>query len=180
MFAKGFDQYIFAPHTGAAGGFIWDSSLYAKKMYLKDSIARPALGLDIIFNMKNGFTFMVNNNFMPVFLIDRFDDPYRPKDKRIRGMNMGFGVIGYIEFLFGYTHGIGSNFELTAGAGPAGLWPLAPALNARLSGSYYFNRKYGIFFGLGNSLGILPGMRNGGAIITNITIFSFGAAFRLN
>lgn len=183
LFAAGFDHFVFAPHNGMTGAIIAHTSRYADKMYLYETMVGPAIGLDIIFvQKKNGFTFMINNNIMPFFVIEHHTDPYKPKESMYYGeaRSMGFGIIGYFEFLFGYTHGIGSNFELMAGIGPAGLWPLAPALNMRLSGAYYFSKKCGIFFAVGNSLGCLPYPARRDINIVNATVISIGPVFRID
>lgn len=180
--AAGFDHFIFAPHSGMTGTISAQTSRYTDKVYLYETMAGPAIGLDIIFvQKKSAFTFMINNNVMPIFIIEHRTDPYKPYEAMYaEGRSMGFGIIGYFEFLFGYTHGIGSNFELMAGIGPAGLWPLAPAINMRLSGAYYFNKKCGFFFGFGNSFGCLPYPARKSVYIINATIISMGPVFRID
>lgn len=71
-------------------------------------------------------------------------------------------------------------YETMAGIGPAGLWPLAPALNMRLSGAYYFSKKCGIFFAVGNSLGCLPYPARRDINIVNATVISIGPVFRID
>lgn len=183
-FSKGFDQKIFAPFIGVSGGVTAFESEVKGKMYADQTMVGPSLGLDMFFNMKkNGFTFMFNNNIMPVF-IERHSDPYAVENKRILRGGMGFGILWYAEFLFGYTYGIGEKFELTAAAGPAFLLPVYPALNLRVSTAYYFNRKYGIYLGLGNSFYVFNmrgfGVDKSSWILGDIISFSIGPVFRLN
>ena len=149
---RAFEQYVFAPSFALSTVFLgMQPDLYI--------IMGPSLNLDMIFTKeKSGFSFFIHNNTAVWFTT-------YPKDPDEPGPKLVSLPLTLFHFMFGYTHGRGSNFEISAGLGPAfALSPLhffmpvalIPAVSTEIAFTTYFSKKYGLYVSALNSFMFMP------------------------
>lgn len=180
---RAFEQYVFAPSFALSTVFLgMQPDLYI--------IMGPSLNLDMIFTKeKSGFSFFIHNNTAVWFTT-------YPKDPDEPGPKLVSLPLTLFHFMFGYTHGRGSNFEISAGFGPAfALSPLhffmpvalIPAVSTEIAFTTYFSKKYGLYVSALNSFMFMPfnsyreadGKRKTSYFFIDMFNISIGPSFRL-
>ena len=179
-----FEQYVFAPSFALSTVFLGRRP----DLYI---IMGPSLNLDMIFTKaKSGFSFFIHNNNTAVWFTAYPKDPNEPAPK------LGYLPLTLFHFMFGYTHGRGSNFEISAGIGPGfALSPsrffmpitLIPVVSTEIAFTTYFSKKYGLYVSALNSFIFIPfgsykgsdGKRKSSYLFTDMLNISIGPAFRL-
>lgn len=165
MNAKGFKEYIFAPKIGGA----W---VFAIPIYYNDSGESEGaltMNLDILFNHSSGFSFLIANNLFFLFNNET---------------NAGINALPFyaLNFLFGYTYGIGNGIEASIKAG-IGIITIVWLMNipVHFSLAKYFTNKYGIYFSILNNFAFYPEniKEKDQTILFNILNISIGPSFRL-
>ena len=149
---RAFEQYVFAPSFALSTVFLG----IPPDLYI---IMGPSLNLDMIFTKeKSGFSFFIHNNTAVWFTT-------YPKDPDEPGPKLVSLPLTLFHFMFGYTHGRGSNFEISAGIGPGvALSPahffrpvtLLPAVSTEIAFTTYFSKKYGLYVSALNSFIFIP------------------------
>ena len=150
----------------------------------------PSLNLDMIFTKeKSGFSFFIHNN-TAVWFTTYPKDPDEPTPKLVSL------PLTLFHFMFGYTHGRGSNFEISAGIGPGfALSPahffrpvtLMPTVSTEIAFTTYFSKKYGLYVSALNSFIFIPfgsyrgadGKRKISYLFIDMLNISIGPSFRL-
>ena len=178
-----FEQYVFAPSFALSTVFVG----IQPDLYI---LMGPSLNLDMIFTKeKSGFSFFIHNNTAVWFTT-------YPKEPNETAPRLAFLPLTLFHFMFGYTHGRGSNFEISAGIGPGfALSPahffmpitLMPAVSTEIAFTTYFSKKYGLYVSALNSFIFIPfgsymgpdGKRKSGYLFTDMLNISIGPAFRL-
>ena len=178
-----FEEYVFAPSFALSTVFLG----MPPDLYI---IMGPSLNLDIIFTKeKSGFSFFIHNNTAVWFTT-------YPKDPDEPGPKLVSLPLTLFHFMFGYTHGRGSNFEISAGIGPGfALSPvhffrpvtLLPAVSTEIAFTTYFSKKYGLYISALNSFIFIPfgsyrgpdGKRKSSYLFIDMLNISIGPSFRL-
>lgn len=180
---RAFEQYVFAPSFALSTVFLG----IPPDLYI---IMGPSLNLDMIFTKeKSGFSFFIHNNTAVWFTT-------YPKDPDEPGPKLVSLPLTLFHFMFGYTHGRGSNFEISAGIGPGvALSPahffrpvtLLPAVSTEIAFTTYFSKKYGLYVSALNSFIFIPfgsyrgadGKRKTSYLFIDMLNISIGPSFRL-
>ncbi|MGI5075904.1 DUF2715 domain-containing protein [Treponema vincentii] len=178
-----FEEYVFAPSFALSTVFLG----MPPDLYI---IMGPSLNLDMIFTKeKSGFSFFIHNNTAVWFTT-------YPKDPDEPGPKLVSLPLTLFHFMFGYTHGRGSNFEISAGIGPGfALSPvhffrpvtLLPAVSTEIAFTTYFSKKYGLYISALNSFIFIPfgsyrgpdGKRKSSYLFIDMLNISIGPSFRL-
>ena len=178
-----FEQYVFAPSFALSTVFLG----IRPDLYI---IMGPSLNLDMIFTKeKSGFSFFIHNN-TAVWFTTYPKDPDEPTPKLVSL------PLTLFHFMFGYTHGRGSNFEISAGIGPGfALSPahffrpvtLMPTVSTEIAFTTYFSKKYGLYVSALNSFIFIPfgsyrgpdGKRKISYLFIDMLNISIGPSFRL-
>ena len=178
-----FEQYVFAPSFALSTVFLG----IRPDLYI---IMGPSLNLDMIFTKeKSGFSFFIHNN-TAVWFTTYPKDPDEPTPKLVSL------PLTLFHFMFGYTHGRGSNFEISAGIGPGfALSPahffrpvtLMPTVSTEIAFTTYFSKKYGLYVSALNSFIFIPfgsyrgsdGKRKTSYLFIDMLNISVGPSFRL-
>ena len=178
-----FEEYVFAPSFALSTVFLG----MPPDLYI---IMGPSLNLDMIFTKeKSGFSFFIHNNTAVWFTT-------YPKDPDEPGPKLVSLPLTLFHFMFGYTHGRGSNFEISAGLGPGfALSPvhffrpvtLLPAVSTEIAFTTYFSKKYGLYISALNSFIFIPfgsyrepdGKRKSSYLFIDMLNISIGPSFRL-
>ena len=178
-----FEEYVFAPSFALSTVFLG----MPPDLYI---IMGPSLNLDMIFTKeKSGFSFFIHNNTAVWFTT-------YPKDPDEPGPKLVYLPLTLFHFMFGYTHGRGSNFEISAGIGPGfALSPvhffrpvtLLPAVSTEIAFTTYFSKKYGLYISALNSFIFIPfgsyrgpdGKRKSSYLFIDMLNISIGPSFRL-
>ena len=180
---RAFEQYVFAPSFALSTVFVG----IQPDLYI---LMGPSLNLDMIFTKeKSGFSFFIHNNTAVWFTT-------YPKEPNETAPRLAFLPLTLFHFMFGYTHGRGCNFEISAGIGPGfALSPahffmpitLMPAVSTEIAFTTYFSKKYGLYVSALNSFIFIPfgsyrgsdGKRKSSYLFTDMLNISIGPAFRL-
>ena len=180
---RAFEQYVFAPSFALSTVFLG----IRPDLYI---IMGPSLNLDMIFTKeKSGFSFFIHNN-TAVWFTTYPKDPDEPTPKLVSL------PLTLFHFMFGYTHGRGSNFEISAGIGPGfALSPahffrpvtLMPTVSTEIAFTTYFSKKYGLYVSALNSFIFIPfgsyrgadGKRKISYLFIDMLNISIGPSFRL-
>ena len=178
-----FEEYVFAPSFALSTIFLG----IQPELYM---IMGPSLNLDMIFTKeKSGFSFFIHNNTAVWFTT-------YPKAPDETAPRLAFLPLTLFHFMFGYTHGRGSNFEISAGIGPGFalspahfFMPLTPipAVSTEIALTTYFSKKYGLYVSALNSFVFIPfgsyrgpdGKRKSSYLFTDMLNISIGPSFRL-
>ena len=178
-----FEEYVFAPSFALSTVFLG----MPPDLYI---IMGPSLNLDMIFTKeKSGFSFFIHNNTAVWFTT-------YPKDPDEPGPKLVSLPLTLFHFMFGYTHGRGSNFEISAGIGPGFalspahfFMPLTPipAVSTEIAFTTYFSKKYGLYISALNSFIFIPfgsyrgpdGKRKSSYLFIDMLNISIGPSFRL-
>ncbi|EFW38263.1 DUF2715 domain-containing protein [Treponema phagedenis] len=128
------------------------------------------LDFDALFNHKSGFSFLITNNIYLLINPTAINNP--PAIPLI--------PLYSLNFLFGYTHGLGTNFEFTAAAGIGistfVLSAFAISIPIQLNFVPYFTEKYGLYISVAENLAYI--IESEGIFINTLN-FSIGQSFRL-
>lgn len=170
---------------------VYSLSLASSNLFLKTNPVKAGMGvalnLDMIFSQKKtGFSFFIHNLNAAWFYFPTLKNKY---DIQV------IPPVTSLHFLFGYTYGCGTNFEISAGIGPGVLLspvfffvPIAPpAVSTEIAFIKYFNKKYGLYISALNSFTFKPagtaehfdGSRYTGLLFMDVLTINLGISFRL-
>ena len=164
----GFDEYLFAPTAGISVGFELPISKRTPELQF---VLGPSIKFDMQFSLKSGFSFLLLNEvFFPL--------AYNAAKKD--SVQTGYSPVWHGGVLFGYTHGVKTDLEITA-AGGLGVMFILPELVTQLSISKFFTEKYGLYFTLNNKFVFLPAaLADDGKMRAMSTVdAALGASFRI-
>ena len=164
----GFDEYLFAPTAGMGIGFELSTS---KNTLELPFVLGPSIKFDMQFSLRSGFSFLLLNEvFFPL--------AYTATNKD--SAQAGYIPVWHGGVLFGYTHGVKTDLEITA-AGGLGVMFILPELVTQLSISKFFTEKYGLYFTLNNKFVFLPAaLADDGKMRAMSTVdAALGASFRI-
>ena len=167
----GFDEYLFAPALGMGIGFELPTSKNTSEFQF---VLGPSIKFDMQFSLRSGFSFLLLNEvFFPLAYIT-----YNVAKKD--SVQMGYIPVWHGGVLFGYTHGVKTDVEITA-AGGLGVMLILPELITQLSISKFFTEKYGLYFTLNNKFVFLPAaLADDGKMRALSTVdVTLGASFRI-
>lgn len=167
----GFDEYLFAPALGMGIGFELPTSKNTSELQF---VLGPSIKFDMQFSLRSGFSFLLLNEvFFPLAYIT-----YNVAKKD--SVQMGYIPVWHGGVLFGYTHGVKTDVEITA-AGGLGVMLILPELITQLSISKFFTEKYGLYFTLNNKFVFLPAaLADDGKMRALSTVdVTLGASFRI-
>ncbi len=134
--ARAFEEYILTPKLGVSLTLPTGKEHVAFQAWH----AGPSIDFDAKFNHKSGFSFLITNSICSIIDMD------------LKPPTWKFQPSPFLSFLFGYTYGVGQNFQITAAAGISlALSFTAPSIPVQLDFSYFFTKEYGICCSLTNN-----------------------------
>ncbi len=165
--ARAFKEYILTPKLGVSLTLPTGKEHPAFQAWH----VGPSIDFDAKFNHKSGFSFLITNSICSIIDMD------------LKPPTLKFQQSPFLSVLFGYTYGVGQNFQVTAAGGISfALSFTAPSIPVQLDFSYFFTEEYGICCSLTNNfiIGIPYETALGTTQWFNDLIeISVGASFRL-
>ncbi len=165
--AKIFEEYILTPKLGVSLTLPTGKEHPAFQAWH----AGPSIDFDAKFNHKSGFSFLITNSLCSIIDMD------------LKPPTWKFQQSPFLSFLFGYTYGLGKDFQFTAATGISVAASFtAPSIPVQLDFSYFLTEEYGICCSLTNNFVIgLPFKNSLGTTqwFNDFIEISVGASFKL-